>query len=69
MCHFYTNVISLGDASVIARSPKEEVYAQIITDLKAAEVGLPPSTLLMKKAVQQVVLQKPYWQMCIYDRR
>ena len=39
----YTNVISLADASVIARSPKEEVFAQIIADLKDAETVLPAS--------------------------
>ncbi|HRI22622.1 MAG TPA: RagB/SusD family nutrient uptake outer membrane protein, partial [Panacibacter sp.] len=39
----YTNVIPLADASAIARSPKEDVYAQIIADLKDAETVLPLS--------------------------
>lgn len=39
----YTNVISLADASTIARSPKQAVYDQIIADLKDAETVLPSS--------------------------
>ena len=39
----YTNVISLPDASAISRSPKADVYAQIIADLKDAETVLPLS--------------------------
>jgi len=39
----YTNVISLGDASTISRSPKADVYAQIIADLKDAETVIPLS--------------------------
>ncbi len=39
----YTNVITAEEAASIVRSPKEQVYAQIITDLKAAE-GLLPNT-------------------------
>jgi len=37
----YTNAITVVEASVIARSPKAQVYAQIITDLKSAETLLP----------------------------
>jgi hypothetical protein len=37
----YTNVIDVSQAAVIARSPKEQVYAQIINDLKAADSLLP----------------------------
>lgn len=39
----YTNVITAEEAASIARSPKAQVYAQIITDLQAAE-GLLPNT-------------------------
>jgi starch-binding outer membrane protein, SusD/RagB family len=45
----YTNVISLGDASTISRSPKADVYAQIIADLKDAETVLPLSYQLDDK--------------------
>ncbi len=37
----YTNVITAGEASTIARSPKQQVYDQIIADLKVAETLLP----------------------------
>jgi len=37
----YTNAISVAEASVITRSPKAQVYAQIIADLKSAETLLP----------------------------
>ncbi|MCC6762918.1 MAG: RagB/SusD family nutrient uptake outer membrane protein [Chitinophagaceae bacterium] len=37
----YTNVITAQESSVIARSPKQQVFNQIITDLKAAETALP----------------------------
>lgn len=37
----YTNAITVAEASVIARSPKAQVYAQIIADLKSAETLLP----------------------------
>lgn len=39
----YTNVITAEQAATIGRSPKAQVYAQIITDLQAAE-GLLPNT-------------------------
>jgi hypothetical protein len=39
----YTNVITAEQAASIGRSPKAQVYAQIITDLQAAE-GLLPNT-------------------------
>lgn len=37
----YTNAITVAEASVITRSPKAQVYAQIIADLKIAETLLP----------------------------
>jgi len=37
----YTNVITAEQAATIGRSPKQQVYDQIITDLKAAETLLP----------------------------
>lgn len=37
----YTNVITAEQAATIARSPKQQVYAQIIADLKLAETMLP----------------------------
>lgn len=37
----YTNAISVAEASVITRSPRAQVYAQIIADLKIAETLLP----------------------------
>lgn len=37
----YTNVITAEQASSIARSPKQDVYTQIIADLKMAETMLP----------------------------
>lgn len=37
----YTNVIDVGQAAVIARSPKQDVYNQIIADLKSADTLLP----------------------------
>lgn len=37
----YTNVINLEQAANISRSPKEQVYNQIIADLKAADSLLP----------------------------
>ncbi len=37
----YTNVIDVSQAAVITRSPKEQVYTQIIADLKAADTLLP----------------------------
>ena len=37
----YTKVITAQESSVIARSPKQEVFNQIIADLKAAETALP----------------------------
>ena len=37
----YTNAITVAEASVITRSPKAQVYAQIIADLKSAETLLP----------------------------
>jgi hypothetical protein len=37
----YTNVINVDDASTIARSPKADIYLQIIKDLKLAETELP----------------------------
>ncbi|OAQ39232.1 hypothetical protein A5893_11235 [Pedobacter psychrophilus] len=37
----YTNSITLDDARTIARSPKADVYAQVIKDLKQAETLLP----------------------------
>jgi hypothetical protein len=37
----YTNVITAVEASNIARSPKQQVYDQIIADLKEAEILLP----------------------------
>ena len=37
----YTNAITVAEASVITRSPKAQVYAQIIADLKLAETLLP----------------------------
>ncbi len=37
----YTNVINVAEAAVIARSPKAQVYDQIIADLKAADTLLP----------------------------
>ena len=36
-------MISLEDASTIARSPKQAVYDQVIADLKDAETVLPSS--------------------------
>ncbi len=39
----YTNVITAQQASTIGRSPKQQVYDQIIVDLKAAETILPPT--------------------------
>ncbi len=37
----YTNAITAEESSTIARSPRAQVYAQIITDLKSAETLLP----------------------------
>jgi starch-binding outer membrane protein, SusD/RagB family len=37
----YTNAITAGESYLIARSPKAQVYAQIIADLKSAETLLP----------------------------
>ena len=37
----YTNVINVDEASTISRSPKADVYLQIIKDLKLAETELP----------------------------
>ena len=37
----YTNAITVAEASVITRSPRAQVYAQIIADLKIAETLLP----------------------------
>ena len=37
----YTNVITAQESSTIARSPKQQVYDQIIADLKIAETLLP----------------------------
>jgi starch-binding outer membrane protein, SusD/RagB family len=37
----YTNVITAEEATTIARSPRAQVYAQIIADLKEAETLLP----------------------------
>ncbi len=37
----YTNVITAEQSSTIARSPKQDVYTQIIADLKIAETLLP----------------------------
>jgi hypothetical protein len=37
----YTNAITVAEASTIARSPKQQVYSQIINDLKIAETLLP----------------------------
>lgn len=37
----YTNVINVSQAATIGRSPKEQVYNQIISDLKAADTLLP----------------------------
>ena len=37
----YTNVINAEEAASISRSPKQEVYNQIIADLKAADTLLP----------------------------
>jgi starch-binding outer membrane protein, SusD/RagB family len=37
----YTNAITAVESSTIARSPKAAVYAQIIADLKSAEILLP----------------------------
>ena len=37
----YTNAITVVEASAISRSPKAQVYAQIIADLKSAETLLP----------------------------
>ncbi len=39
----YTNAITAEESSTIARSPKANVYAQIIADLKSAETLLPNS--------------------------
>ncbi len=39
----YTNVINAEEAAQISRSPKQAVYAQIITDLNAADTLLPNS--------------------------
>ena len=38
---FYTNVITADQAATISRSPKQQVYDQIIEDLKQAEILLP----------------------------
>ncbi len=40
----YTNVITAEESITIGRSPKEQVYAQIIADLKMAETLLPNTT-------------------------
>ncbi len=40
----YTNIITAEESSVIARSPKQKVYEQIIADLKVAETLLPNTT-------------------------
>jgi starch-binding outer membrane protein, SusD/RagB family len=40
----YTNAITANESYVIPRSPKAQVYAQIITDLKSAETLLPNTT-------------------------
>ncbi len=37
----YTNVITVEQATVIGRSPRQDVYNQIIADLKIAETQLP----------------------------
>jgi len=37
----YTNVITAQESSLIARSPKQQVFDQIIADLKVAETALP----------------------------
>lgn len=37
----YTNAITVAEASKITRSPRAQVYAQIIADLKSAETLLP----------------------------
>lgn len=37
----YTNIINAEEAATIARSPKSQVYDQIIADLKAADTLLP----------------------------
>lgn len=39
----YTNVINVEEAAQISRSPKDQVYAQIVADLKAADTLLPPT--------------------------
>ncbi len=40
----YTNVITVEQSSTIGRSPKQQVYTQIIADLKMAETLLPNTT-------------------------
>jgi starch-binding outer membrane protein, SusD/RagB family len=40
----YTNAITAEESSTITRSPKAQVYAQIIVDLKSAETLLPNTT-------------------------
>jgi starch-binding outer membrane protein, SusD/RagB family len=40
----YTNAITAEESSTITRSPKAQVYAQIIADLKSAETLLPNTT-------------------------
>lgn len=40
----YTNVITAEESTTIARSPKAQVYTQIIADLKMAETLLPNTT-------------------------
>lgn len=39
----YTNIISVDQARTIARSPRQEVYALIVSDLREAETKLPAS--------------------------
>ena len=45
----YTNAISVEEAGKITRSPKADVYLQIIADLKSAETLLPNTTSLDDK--------------------
>jgi len=45
----YTNVINVEQAAQITRSPKQEVYNQIIADLKAADTLLPATNGALDK--------------------
>lgn len=45
----YTNVINVEQAAQIARSPKQDVYNQIISDLKAADTLLPATYSALDK--------------------